>query len=130
MRFKVNNIAKVKCADIVLDGITVVAGGNGTGKSTISKSLFAIMYSNKDLMAKAVSQKNRSINRVYSDFTSNSNVRYHLSTRKYKDLIQKIKIITDKYISNKENFVDELVKFLKEVNAENVSKEYCPYPYQ
>ena len=36
---------------------------------------------------------------------------------------QFIKIITDKYISNKENFVDELVKLLKEVNAENVSKE-------
>ena len=33
----------VEKADITIQGITVVAGANGTGKSTIRKSLYAIL---------------------------------------------------------------------------------------
>ena len=45
MRIKIENIAKVDNADIKLDGITVIAGVNGTGKSTVSRSLYAILDS-------------------------------------------------------------------------------------
>ena len=40
MKLKVNNFAKIKEADIIIDGITVIAGENNTGKSTIGKILF------------------------------------------------------------------------------------------
>lgn len=43
MKLKVHNIGRVESADIDLQGITVVAGENGSGKSTVSKSLFAIL---------------------------------------------------------------------------------------
>ena len=43
MRVKINNVGKVKNADIEINGITVVAGENVTGKSTISKSLYAFL---------------------------------------------------------------------------------------
>ena len=42
MKFTLNNIARVSHAEIALDGITVLAGGNGTGKSTICRSLHAL----------------------------------------------------------------------------------------
>ena len=45
MKFVVENIAKVKFADIALNGITVVAGENDTGKSTIGKALYCIFNS-------------------------------------------------------------------------------------
>ena len=50
MRVKINNVGKVKNADIEINGITVVAGENVTGKSTISKSLYALFRTlyNKD----------------------------------------------------------------------------------
>lgn len=51
MKLKVNNFAKIKEADIIIDGITVIAGENNTGKSTIGKILFSLFnsLSNVDL---------------------------------------------------------------------------------
>ena len=45
MILKINNFAKIKEAEIILDGITVIAGYNDTGKSTIGKVLYSIFNS-------------------------------------------------------------------------------------
>ena len=42
MRLIINNIGKVRDANIEMNGITVLAGENDTGKSTISKSLYSV----------------------------------------------------------------------------------------
>ena len=42
MRLYLKNIGMIKEADVKLDGLTVIAGENDTGKSTIGKSLFAL----------------------------------------------------------------------------------------
>ena len=42
MKLYLNNIAKIKNAYIELDGITVIAGENNTGKSTVGRALFAV----------------------------------------------------------------------------------------
>ena len=41
MKLTVDNFAFIKHADVTIDGITVIAGNNNTGKSTIGKILFA-----------------------------------------------------------------------------------------
>lgn len=43
MRFQIKNIAKVKSASIELNGLTVIAGENGSGKSTVGKMLFSVI---------------------------------------------------------------------------------------
>ena len=45
MEIKIKNFAKIKEADIILDGITVIAGENNTGKSTIGKIVFSLFNS-------------------------------------------------------------------------------------
>jgi putative ABC transporter, ATP-binding protein len=45
MEIFIKNIGKVKEANIKIAGITVIAGENDTGKSTISKSLFTVFNS-------------------------------------------------------------------------------------
>lgn len=45
MKLKIRNFAKIEEADIIIDGITVIAGENNTGKSTIGKVLFSIFNS-------------------------------------------------------------------------------------
>ena len=68
MKLKVNNFAKIKEADIIIDGIAVIAGENNTGKSTIGKILFSLFnsLSNVDLKVteeriKEIELTNRSI---------------------------------------------------------------------
>lgn len=43
MKLSIQNLARIHKADITIDGITVVAGYNSTGKSTISKALVCCM---------------------------------------------------------------------------------------
>lgn len=45
MKLHLKNIAKIKQADVVIDGITVIAGENDTGKSTVGKTLFVVYHS-------------------------------------------------------------------------------------
>ena len=45
MELNIENFAKIKEANIIIDGITVIAGENNTGKSTVGKILFSIFNS-------------------------------------------------------------------------------------
>ena len=40
MKLKIRNVAKIEKADLDLYGITVIAGNNNTGKSTVGKTVF------------------------------------------------------------------------------------------
>ena len=42
MKLKLENVGKISSANIDLNGITVIAGENNTGKSTIGKMLFCV----------------------------------------------------------------------------------------
>lgn len=42
MKIELENVGKINKAQIRLDGITVIAGENSTGKSTVGKMLFCV----------------------------------------------------------------------------------------
>lgn len=58
---KISNFAKIKEANIKLDGITVIAGENNTGKSTIGKILFSMFNSLKDIDGRIEELRNSQI---------------------------------------------------------------------
>ena len=64
------NIGRIKAANIKLQGITVVAGNNGTGKSTISKALYALLDINGSIRGKARLQRMRSLDRLINKWRS------------------------------------------------------------
>lgn len=43
MRLSIRNIGKIHKADILIDGVTVLAAPNNTGKSTVGKAMFALL---------------------------------------------------------------------------------------
>ena len=45
MKLTLRNIAKLKNADVEINGITVIAGENNTGKSTVGKALYSVFNS-------------------------------------------------------------------------------------
>jgi len=61
MRLELTNIGIIKQADIKLVGLTVIAGENDTGKSTVSKALYSVI--------KSISKDNKvSNNNINSNF--------------------------------------------------------------
>ena len=49
MELKLNNVARIKNANVKINGLTIVAGENSTGKSTVGKTLFSCYASLYDL---------------------------------------------------------------------------------
>ena len=49
MKLSIRNLGKIRKADIVLDGITVIAGANNSGKSTVGKALGAMFHSFREI---------------------------------------------------------------------------------
>lgn len=71
MKLEIKNFAKIKNADIKIDGITVIAGDNNTGKTTVGKVLFSVFNSLYDIANKVeVSRKSDVISRCRSNIRS------------------------------------------------------------
>lgn len=64
MKISVSNIGLINRADIELDGITVIGGYNCSGKSTILKAIYSLLYSNSDIKKKIEEEKKRSFFQV------------------------------------------------------------------
>lgn len=70
MRFILHDIGKVKEAEMLLNGITVVVGNNNTGKTTISRALYAFVNSLCNIDGEVESQRKGRISRVIRTFFS------------------------------------------------------------
>ena len=64
MNIMIKNIALIKKVEIELNGITVVAGLNKTGKTTIGKALYAIISAYQNLPRKVLDSKRDGISSV------------------------------------------------------------------
>ncbi|WP_314939043.1 AAA family ATPase [Parvimonas micra] len=99
MKLFLKNIGKIENATIELNGITVIAGENNTGKSTIGKTLFAVFNSFYDIESKIERERENYIERF---IFRNSNY----------DMISNNSSLL------KENFIDEVIE---ELNPEKIS---------
>lgn len=64
MKLSLKNIAKVEKGDIELNSISVIAGYNGTGKSTISRALYTTLHVTRNLGEKVQTERLKSIKYV------------------------------------------------------------------
>ena len=72
INIKLKNIRAVKSANIILDGITVIAGENGSGKSTISKLTYNLLKTSIEydkIVDKKLNGELRSIYRTLDQLT-------------------------------------------------------------
>ena len=81
MRLIIENIGNVRQAEIEIKGITVIAGQNGTGKSTISRSLFSIFSANYDVFNKISKDRINSINDILSNYLSDIEVKLETGSK-------------------------------------------------
>ncbi len=62
MNIKLKNIAKIIEADINMDGISIIAGSNNIGKSTILKSIYVAVNTFRNSNEKILNEHKRSLN--------------------------------------------------------------------
>lgn len=105
MRIHMHNIGKIHKADIITDGITVIVGGNDTGKSTIGRSLFMYCESLRGIdtyieldRINNVSQKLKASSETFDLYCKNiSNSKRRKKVEAVKDLRSKyaVKIVSE-----------------------------------
>lgn len=67
MKLTVENIGKIHRSEIRLDGLTVIAGPNNSGKSTLGEALFALANSQFDFPKKVMARNNRGIGQAIQE---------------------------------------------------------------
>jgi len=72
MFLSIKNLGKIEAADIKIDGITVIAGENDTGKSTVGKTLFSVFNSFYQI-DRQIYEITILINRLQSEFSMQIN---------------------------------------------------------
>ena len=119
LKIQIENIGKVKDANIVLEGISVIAGLNGTGKSTIAKSVFASVNARRNMLDKIRNDRKLSIDDQiirWMDQNNNLNNEYYMDTTgvladcilesfenekwNKKDVSKNVKTIIEEYCKN------------------------------
>lgn len=67
MKLKLQNIGIIEEAEITIDGITLIAGQNDSGKSTVGKVLYALVKGFNQSESVFIENKNRLISYYYQD---------------------------------------------------------------
>ena len=129
MELNIKNFASIKEASIKIDGITVIAGENNTGKSTIGKILFASFNSLRDIDKKVNSEINYSIRDLLMDFikrvtfySPKKNILVETITRRFKlnDIVSNIlNDINSNEDNNKENIENIIIDNIREYTNTN-----------
>lgn len=70
MRVEIKDIAKIKSAIIDIEGISVIAGCNGSGKSTIFKAIYSMCQSYGNLVEKVSTSRRESMSNVIDKWES------------------------------------------------------------
>ena len=115
MKLEINNVGKIKKASIQMNGITVIAGENNTGKSTIGKMLFCIFNSFYEIEDKINSERYNSIFR----YLRNSAYDIPNINHRYFD---KIDFLATEIVENKELYANN-----KKLLEEKVSDFFIKY---
>lgn len=117
MRFEVENIGKIRQADIKLDGITVIAGENNTGKSTVGKMLYCVFNSFYMKEDQIKHQRITPIRRLLFNFVheiKDIQSGMNASTKFANEIVDK----TEEYLLNKECLIDDLKRWYPDYDIE------------
>ena len=115
MKLSLRNIGKIGRASVEIDGITVIAGANNTGKSTVGKALFAVFNSVYDIKKKIAYERMESIEKTIA--VLNRKVSHiYLSHIEIERVAKKIVFHADTLVNNDKEIKHELIDVLFRLN--------------
>ena len=121
MRLELSNVGKLNSVDIELNGITVVAGENDTGKSTIGKMLYCIFHSFYKIKDQIKDEQVKSISRILNTF--------YLENSRPIFGVSDIRPLALQLVENKSILIQDRDRLIKEIkyffNIENKGNFRC-----
>lgn len=127
MRITIDNIGKIKYADIDISSVTVICGTNGTGKSTIAKSLFSSFNSLSNISSKVEKEYNNSLaslacNKV-SPFDKSKEFAEKVIVNKSNN--KKVYDLASEYINNNEDYDSFISGYLEimDIKSDKISEK-------
>lgn len=115
MKLELENVGKISHANIELNGITVIAGENNTGKSTIGKMLFCVFHAFYKIEEQIIVERTKSISRVLNSY-------YHEAANRYTRRFGTLGLA--KYIvDQQETFLGDIRLLIKEIENFFVSRD-------
>lgn len=120
MKLSLKNIGKIETASVEINGITVIAGENNTGKSTVGRALFAVFNSFYNIQKQIGSERVQNIENLIDMMYRNVTNRY---TRRFDsgEIAQKIVAQIYLYKDDTEAVKDIIVKTILQYD-ENFEK--------
>ena len=115
MKLTINNIGKLKNAEVVIDGITVITGENDTGKSTVGKVLWSVFNSFYKVYEQIEKERIDFVNEQIYSYIRNLDKSDNVKKKTLDmaiDIIQNYSI----YYRNEENIKNYITEKFKENN--------------
>lgn len=121
MKIELKNICKISHCEITLDGITVIAGENGTGKSTVGKALYSVFNSFSNVNEQIKKTRQNSLISIFRRFDEDDN--FFISSYVYDDIVDELMDNSKTYINDRTLLREKLVNFV--MNSEDfvISKD-------
>ncbi len=121
MKLSIKNVGILSKVDLEINGITVIAGENDTGKSTISKSLYAIFNGCYRLEERIINTKlNTIVDEVFEYLERSYTPRYipDYLREKYIGKERIVEVLQSKLNLEKENIKNLVNEIVKNINEE------------
>lgn len=106
MRLQIKNIGKIQDSTIELQGITVIAGANNTGKSTYGKVLYCMFNAFYKAEASIFDERIRSVKSAFTNISLHFRTEFQINRKTIKDILA----------------TNAIRKIIKEVMADNEHK--------
>lgn len=128
MKLTINNIGKLKNAEVVIDGITVITGENDTGKSTVGKVLWSVFNGFYEIDEKVYNEKVSELEKIIDEIIK-ENVYKNLSTD-YNSFFEIFNSTREKiaieFLKKNKNYSEDEIKIIinnykKDLKIENIS---------
>ena len=125
MRLVLKNIGKIRSSDISIDGITVIAGENDTGKSTIAKTLFVLCDSYHNRSYKIYLERLKNIGKLLQIMKLENDECEYFFPATNEDLNNIATFILDtkdKLLASKDALREKIVAWLDEITDGSIER--------
>lgn len=123
MKLLLRNFAKIKEAEIRFDGLTVIAGNNNTGKSTVGKVLFTLFHSLRNMSRSVMEERKDFVQRFLWEIYMNNNRRAAMPAEAMKKMAKSREVVGAAEIESPSVWYEVLMKRIAQDLQLNLSQE-------